>query len=202
MTRRDPDHTRDTILIAAENLFAQQGYEATSLQQIGEVAGVSRATPAYFFGSKEQLYRAVLDRALQAERESILQTLVSLTASGSSPETLVAEAIRSYHDFLAQHPNFIRLMEREALTDGSRVKALESYLLVLQDGLKIIQQSQSNIREVDAAQLMLSIIALCWFPLAHANTFLQAMGIDASDPAFLEQRKEHIISLVSRGILK
>jgi AcrR family transcriptional regulator len=40
------------ILDAAEHLFAERGYEATSLQLVGDSAGVSRATPGYFFGSR------------------------------------------------------------------------------------------------------------------------------------------------------
>jgi AcrR family transcriptional regulator len=204
--RRDAEHSREAILNAAEVLFAQHGFEATSMQQIGEATGLSRATPAYFFGSKEQLYRAVLDRAMQAERDSIMESLVRLSNSKFSPEALLVEAIQSYHDFLAQHPNFIRLMERESLTDGSRVKDLQSYLHVLQDGLTAIRQGQAqsgtNLTEGEAAQLLLSIVALCWFPLAHATTFLQAMGIDANDPAFLEQRKKHIIQLLLHGALK
>jgi TetR/AcrR family transcriptional regulator len=205
-SRRDAEHSRETILNAAETLFAQQGYEATSMQQIGEATGLSRSTPAYFFGSKERLYRAVLDRAMQAERDSIMESLVRLSTSRISPEALLVEAIQSYHDFLVQHPNFIRLMERESLTDGSRVKDLQSYLHVLQDGLTAIRQGQAqggrNLSESDAAQLLLSIVALCWFPLAHATTFLQAMGIDANDPSFLEQRKKHIIQLLLNGALK
>jgi hypothetical protein len=52
----------------------------------------------------------------------------------------------------------------------------------------------------DAAHLLLSIIGLCWFPLAHANTVLRALGIDPEDPAFLEQRKRHVIDLVLNGL--
>ena len=50
---RNPDRTRELILDAAETLFAERGYEETSLADVGERAGVSRGTPGYFFGSKE-----------------------------------------------------------------------------------------------------------------------------------------------------
>ncbi|MBA3443955.1 MAG: helix-turn-helix transcriptional regulator, partial [Gemmatimonadales bacterium] len=49
---RDPKRSRAAILDAAERLFADQGYGATSLSEVGAIAGVSRATPGYFFGSK------------------------------------------------------------------------------------------------------------------------------------------------------
>ena len=61
---RDADRSRGAILDAAERLFAEQGFDATSLTQVGGAAGVSRGTPGYFFRSKAELYRAVLDRSL------------------------------------------------------------------------------------------------------------------------------------------
>src|ERR1051325_11838278 len=61
---RDAERTREAILVAAEDRFARLGFHGTSLQQIGEAAGVARSTPAYFFRSKEALYDAVLARAV------------------------------------------------------------------------------------------------------------------------------------------
>ena len=53
---------RDKILDAAENAFAQTGFEGASLRQIVSDAGVNLATVYYYFGSKEGLMEAVLDR--------------------------------------------------------------------------------------------------------------------------------------------
>src|SRR3954452_24766933 len=58
---RDAARSRRAILDAAEKIFAREGYDAASLARIGETAGVSRGTPSSFFGSKAELYRAVLD---------------------------------------------------------------------------------------------------------------------------------------------
>ena len=62
---RDAERTRAAILDAAERLFAEQGYDATSLTEVGAAAGVSRGTPGYFFGTKAELYQAVLDRCVR-----------------------------------------------------------------------------------------------------------------------------------------
>ena len=61
---RDAERSRAAILDAAERLFAEQGYDATSLTNVGAVAGVSRGTPGYFFRSKAELYQAELDYAV------------------------------------------------------------------------------------------------------------------------------------------
>jgi hypothetical protein len=52
----------------------------------------------------------------------------------------------------------------------------------------------------DAAQLLLSIIALCWFPLVHAGTIAPAVGVGLGNPAALAQRKRHVVDLVLYGV--
>jgi AcrR family transcriptional regulator len=70
MVVRDGERSKEAILSAAEDLFARQGFEGTSMQEIGEAAGVARSTPAYFFRSKEALYEAVLARVVAVRRGS------------------------------------------------------------------------------------------------------------------------------------
>jgi TetR/AcrR family transcriptional regulator len=200
---RDPDRSRESILDAAEYLFATKGYEETSLQEIGQQAGVSRGTPNYFFGTKEQLYGAVLDRVMLAEHEAIAR-MQSQTATGdSSPEAIFAQGISDYLDFLLTHPHFIHLLEREALNNARFLHERSAYLAVLKEGLGLMQAgvTLANVRPVDPMQLLLSIIALCWFPIAHEQTFLHPLGIETGDTAFWESRKQHIIDLILHGII-
>ncbi len=198
---RDPERSREAILDAAEHLFAEKGYEETSLQEIGQHAGVSRGTPNYFFGSKEQLYGAVLDRLFEAEQSSVLQSLPSQEDDGV--EDILTLTVSSFLDFLQARPTFPRLIEREALHDAHFLKTRSAYLEVFKAGLDLIsvELAQPNIRQVDPAQLLLSIIALCWFPLVHTQTFLHPLGIEAN-AQFWEERKRHIIDLVRYGILE
>jgi AcrR family transcriptional regulator len=201
---RDPERSREAILDAAEQLFAMKGYEGTSLQEIGQHAGVSRGTPNYFFGSKEQLYGAVLDRVFEAEQVSVMQSFSNVPSEGGAAADVLSLAIGSFLDFLLARPTFPRLIEREALNDARFLKTRSSYLLVFEVGLNLVKTelAQKHIRPVDPAQLLLSIIALCWFPLVHKDTFLYPLGIQADDPAFWESRKQHIIDLVRYGVVK
>ena len=198
---RNAPRSRAAILEAAERLFAEHGYDATSLNQVGAAAGVSRGTPGYFFGSKAELYRAVLDRAFAEVREAVRAGRARALASSQSPEAILAGAVSDYFDFLAARPNFIRLIEREALSGGGQLEGA-GHLSAGQEALAAIS-AELGLDESgsgDAAQLLLSVISLCWFPLIHARTVVPAVGVDLSDREALERRRRHVVDLVLHGV--
>jgi AcrR family transcriptional regulator len=200
---RDAERSREAILDAAEQLFALKGYEETSLQEIGQLAGVSRGTPTYFFGSKEQLYSAVLDRVIQAEHDFTLRLNPGLEAAAGNPEALIAATVSGFLDFLHERPTFVKLLEREALSGGRFLRGKSGLLTVLSEGMSLINSEIKNeaTSQLDAVHFLISFIALCWFPLAHNDTIIHALGLEASDPSFLEQRKKHVTNLILRGFL-
>lgn len=65
--RNDGQITRDAILEAATELFAEQGYSGTKVSTICEAANANSAAVNYYFGSKEELYRQVWRQALERE---------------------------------------------------------------------------------------------------------------------------------------
>lgn len=198
---RNPDRSRAAILDAAEQLFADQGYEATSLNQVGTAAGVSRGTPGYFFGSKLELYQAVLDRSFAEVRDAVRQGRARALASNEDSETILAGAVSDYFDFLAARPNFIRLIEREALNGGTQLDEV-SHLSAGQEALAAIsaELGLDDSPSGEAAQLLLSIIALCWFHLIHARTVAPAVGVTLENAEDLERRRRHIVGLVLNGL--
>jgi AcrR family transcriptional regulator len=108
--------TKEKILNAAEKLFGEQGYGATSLRHIIAAAGVNLAAVHYHFGNKEALLDAVVTRKLQpinAERMALLER--AMAAAGDRPMT--AEAfldafLRPAVMSAGQDPEFCKLMGR------------------------------------------------------------------------------------------
>lgn len=198
---RNPERSRAAILDAAERLFADQGYDATSLTQVGAAAGVSRGTPGYFFGSKAELYRTVLDRSFAEVREAVRAGRARALASQESSEAILAGAVSDYFDFLSARPNFVRLIEREALNGGRLPEGL-SHLSAGQEALAAIsaELGLDDDPSGEAAQLLLSIISLCWFPMIHARTVAPAVGVRLEGSNDLEVRKQHVIELVLHGL--
>ena len=199
---RNPDRTREAILDAAERLFADQGYDATSLSHVGQAAGVSRGTPGYFFGSKADLYRAVLERCFGAVRRAVASGRDRALASGEAPEVVLAGAVAEYFDFLVARPSFLRLLERQALGSGNAVLPGADHLEAGREALAALAQEVGLDPgpSGDAAQLLLSIVSLCWFPLVHARTVGAAVGVALDDPEALARRKRHVIDLVLYGV--
>jgi len=198
---RNPERSRAAILDAAERLFAEQGFDATSLTQVGAAAGVSRGTPGYFFRSKAELYQAVLDRSFAEVREAVRAGRARALASNESLETILAGAVSDYFYFLAARPNFVRLIEREAL-NGGRLPNGDSHLSAGQEALAAIsaELGLDDSASGEAAQLLLSIISLCWFPLIHARTVAPAVGVELDSAGDFERRKRHVVSLVLHGL--
>jgi TetR/AcrR family transcriptional regulator len=187
---RDAERTKEAILVAAEDRFARLGFHGTSLQQIGEQAGVARSTPAYFFGNKEALYDAVLARAIARAQEAMAR---AYAAEESSAANAVESYVGAFLDFLGHDQNFVRLIQREALEDGSRVaefvgRSVEEALAALAPAAKKAG--------IAPQRLVLDLAALCWYPFAHEHTILPALGMKVRDPGFLYDQKRHLGDLV------
>src|ERR1043166_8906370 len=181
---RNPERSRELILDAAERLFAEQGYEETSLADVGRLAGVSRATPGYFFGSKAELHRAVLERCFADVRRAVREGKARALASGRTAQVILAGAVADYAEFVASRPNFVRLIEREALSDRTVLEGMPLRPAVWEEALAAFRQELGlDISDTaEAAHLLFSLVALTWFPIVHGQPFLKALGLDAPPP--------------------
>lgn len=189
---RDAERTREAILIAAEDRFARLGFDGTSLQQIGEAAGVARSTPAYFFGSKKALYDAVLARVIARAQEAMARAYA--TGDGDRSAEEAAESyVSAFLDLLGDDQNFVRLGQREALQDASAIA--EFFGRFVEEAVVVLKPAAEK-AGVSPERLVLDLTALCWYPFANEHTLMPALGITARNPAFLDEQKRHLGDLV------
>ena len=189
---RDAERSKEAILLAAEDRFARLGFEGTSLQQIAEAAGVARSTPAYFFGSKEALYDAVLARAVARGQEAMARAYAN-DEDDRSVDAIVQSYVDALLDFLGHDQNFVRLIQREALGDGSRVA--EFFGRSVAEAVAALAPAAEK-AGISPQRLVLDLAALAWYPFAHEHTLLPALGIKARTPAFVDEQKQHLGDLV------
>jgi AcrR family transcriptional regulator len=112
--------TKERILDTAEALFVEHGFEATSLRSITTAAAVNLAAVNYHFGSKEELFEAVLTRRLDPMNQTRVALLDQLEAdAGEQPlkceeilTALLAPALALSRDPARGGKNFLRLLGR------------------------------------------------------------------------------------------
>jgi AcrR family transcriptional regulator len=107
----DPDlhpepRSNDRILLKALELFSAKGYDATSVREICEAAGVTKPTLYHFYGSKEGVYRAIVEGALARFQDDMI---AALRAEGSLRDRLVAMA-GAYVDATLRQPDLARFI--------------------------------------------------------------------------------------------
>ncbi len=188
--------SRQAILDAAEALFAELGFEAVSMERIGHAAGLSRGAPGYFFGSKESLYRAVLQRMFESAEalvEQVRQCVAAAPADGTGAGLEIV--VENLLEFLYERPNFLTLVERETLRRSGVTRGTRAHLSLLRAG-QVALAGEPFMPEQD--QLLLSLLGLCWFPLANP-LLIRNLGGEL-DREFIEARKQHVVALLRASI--
>ncbi len=190
---RDADRSRSAILEAATRLFAAHGFEATTMQQISIAASMARGTPSYFFGSKENLFKAVLEQQNQFAMAVVPATLTQVTPQTTSSE-LLGLFIDSYLDFHEAHPEFLKLIHWCILQDNHLIDEVNAHMSTTSSMVQavVLTVQGSKLQSEDPRQIALSIVGLCNAHLSYGKTLALPLGLNVDDPSFLEARRAHL----------
>ena len=142
------------ILDAARAEFAQRGFPAARLQDIAERAGLTHPTLLYHFGSKERLYAAVIEQAMEDWAE-----MTSLAVREAPPGFgRVAALVDAGLEFFASHHDFVVIWRREAIEGGGRLEqAMAEHLRPFFDRAVAFlggEVTAGRLREHDPIELM------------------------------------------------
>jgi AcrR family transcriptional regulator len=109
---RPEEPGRGRIVTAARELFAERGYDGTSIAEIGDRAGISKSILYHHFGSKADLYEAILE----AETQDLVQRVAGVVPSDPKAARLRA-GVDSYLSFLESRRPTWRLLLRDPPAD-------------------------------------------------------------------------------------
>jgi AcrR family transcriptional regulator len=183
---RDAERSRKAIRDAAERLFAERGYDATSLGDIGAAVGLSRGSPSYFFGSKADLYTDVLRAAFAARQQATEDAFLPVrewcegNAGTAALRVALMQATRGYIRFLLSHATFVSLVMREELEAGSRIGAVTGSSTAITDAFKAIRRvgARRGIRSFRVEEAVLLFVSLTFGAVSYRRTLLPAQGVD------------------------
>jgi TetR/AcrR family transcriptional regulator len=119
---RQRAETRERIVEAAVEAFAERGFRGASTREIAQRAGTNQGLITYHFRSKEELWRAAADRIFGMLRTRLEERLAALASD--DPRERAREAIREYVRFAAAHPELFRLMVEEGKSGADRMQWL------------------------------------------------------------------------------
>jgi TetR/AcrR family transcriptional regulator, upper aerobic nicotinate degradation pathway regulator len=195
--------TRDSILRAAIKVFAKHGYDGGRVEQISKAAKSYDRMIYYYFGSKEELFIAVLEETYRRfnEAESALQL-----DPGRPVESLKA-VIRFMWNYYHKNPEFITLLNTENLHRGKHIaKSLRAReyssaaIAVLGEVLKNGAQQGVFRHDVVARDIYLTIAAMGYFYLSNRFTLSAFLGEELEAGAALAHWERVIIDTVLRAV--
>ena len=196
----DQHDLKKQILDSAEELFADNGYAATSIRSIAEKSGVNPALVHYYFGNKKRLLQNVLERTLEPMGLAIAELK---NGPDASPE-LIASLLVS---MAAKHPNIPRLLIREVFLPGGEMQQFFTENMAPRLGgalpaLLAREKSAGRLRDdSDPAISALLIMAVSMFPFIARTLAEPVLGI-SYDEKGIELLNQQIMQLLNQGMTK
>lgn len=194
--RRDPEATRAAILKAAETLFVDRGFAATSMNDIARKARVTKSLIHHHFGSKQELW-VQLKRHLLAHYAEVQMELM---AGSDDNHDLLQRSLETLFQFLRDNPDFVRLSSWMDL-DRDRRLADIAYPDLLSSGIERVRQEQAAGRlrsDIEPAHLISAMVSLCshWFRARPEFAAFYGGDIEEWDESY----QQAIVKILRSGV--
>ena len=105
-TAQTESRSPDRILLSSLQLFSTKGYDATSVREICEAAGITKPTLYHFYGSKEGVYRALVEGVLTRFSADVERLL----AEPGSVRDRLRDVARVYFERARTQPDLVRFV--------------------------------------------------------------------------------------------
>ena len=185
--------TKELILASALRHFSDQGFGATSLNDISDDVGIRRPSVLHHFPSKDALYRAVLQMLLLDWLKLVEEAAAGAEKGWPKVERMLLAAFR----FFEEHPEFVRLARREAIDGGPALPAeLAEALTPLFDqavGFLEREMRAGRLRRHNPRQLIITGYGAILSYFSDAPLITALLGGDPASEPYLTERRRHII---------
>lgn len=182
--QRDPERTRAELLAVATEVFAESGYSGARVDEIAERTRTTKRMIYYYFGGKEGLYLAVLDRAYRGIR----QAEQKLRVDHADPTEAIRRLAEVTFDHHIEHDDFIRLVSIENIHRGDFIRRLTDLPQLSRPATSLLDEILDDGRaaglfrpDVSALDVHLVISSYCVFQVANQYTFGYLFDLDLAE---------------------
>ncbi len=192
-TFNESSEARASLIKAAAELFAENGYSATGVQQITDAAGVNKAMLYYYFMSKEGLYNVLISEGIRIIESAV--TAAEQTQGGV--EKSLYCFLTSYLTVAGEHPELARIIFREAFgeCDSARRIVAENF----KDNVRRLAQLISMAQERGELRRGADSVYSAYSLIGSANMFITRLVVNRQ-PIDVAPLVDHILSVFLRGL--
>src|SRR5881275_3111502 len=101
---------REQLILIGRQLFAERGFDATSVEEVAARAKVSKPVVYEHFGGKEGLYAVVVDR----EMSNLLNRLTKVLSAGQHPRDMTEQAALALLTYIEEEADGFRILSRDS----------------------------------------------------------------------------------------
>ncbi|MES2443211.1 MAG: TetR/AcrR family transcriptional regulator [Pseudomonadota bacterium] len=199
------ESTRANILEVATREFADKGLAGARIDEIAEKTNSSKRMIYYYFGGKDELYRAVLEQAYAGIREREQ----ALDFEAMPAEAALRAMVVHTFDYHFDHPEFVRLVMNENILQGAHIGSVNG----IKDRNRSVVAALTEILDKGRAEgvfregispldLHLTMSALCFYNVSNRYTLKAIFGIDLTSPEDRERRREHVVDTVLHYVMR
>lgn len=195
----EAEQTRQNILKVATEEFATKGLSGARVDAIAARTLASKRMIYYYFGGKQGLYSAVLEKAYADIRAEEAQS----NLAHMPPRDALRRLIEITFDYDENHTKFVSLVSIENIHRAKYISKLpsirqinESVIRTLEDILERGQQAGDFRQGVEALDVHLLISAFCFFRVSNRHTFETLFDCDLANPKLRTRHRKMIIEAV------
>lgn len=193
---------KEEIVAEASRLFAERGYEGTSMGDLAERVGLRKASLFHHFESKDVLYATVLGRLIASVEAAIV---AAASSEGSYVDRLDAltDAITAT---LGAAPHTARLLIREAMDwrpimRDRLASAVQSVLSAAVEFARAGQRSGDFNPDLDVEQIVISLVGVYFMPFVIDRTVAGFVGSSPFEQPFIDRRR-HAVREQIRSLMR
>lgn len=184
---------KEEIIAEATRLFAERGYEGTSMGDLAERVGLRKASLFHHFESKDVLYATVLSQLLDA----VQQAIVGAAASEGSFTHRLDALSDSLTATLGAQPHAARLLIREAMDWGPVMRerlatAIQGVLTASVEFARAGQKEGVFNPDLDPQQLVISLVGIYFIPFVIDRTVARLVEKSPFEEPFIQERRNAV----------